>query len=266
MNERFGLRRLSITVLAVAFGVMTLGAAALAAEAPAVALPTPESASPIPPATADQDAPGSATPASALVGSEPDGPILPADAPATDVASALSVRLRVDGNVAGRVAVLDSSGQVVPVRARIVLIRNGQVIAAARSDDTGAFQMLNVAPGPYSVMAVGREGLAAFTVLVVPFDGSGDGNGQSADANGQFLTVSLVPFGDFQLAAALLGLQAPPGAPLAAPMQAPPAGVGGGGGGGEALLPLVGLSGLAGFGGGVGGGQGVEKPASPDEP
>jgi len=265
MNEHFGLRRLAVTVFAVAFSVMPLGAAALAAEAPAAAPYPPESASPIPPATSDQETGGSATPASALVGSEPDQPILPADAPATDAASALSVRLRVDGNLAGRVAVLDSLGQVVPVRARIVLVRSGQVIAAARSDDTGAFQMLNVAPGPYSVMAVGREGLAAFAILVVPFDGSADGNGQSADANGQFLTVSLVPFGDYQLAAGLMGLQAPVAAPIpTVPMEPVPAF--GGGRGGEAFMPLVGLSGLAGFGGGVGGGEGVEKPASPDEP
>jgi hypothetical protein len=266
MNDRLGFRRWSVILFAAACGVMTLGAAALAADAPIPAPPPPGNAAAIPSATADQGASGSVTPAGASVGAVPDGPAKPGSASGRDAAPTQTVSLRVDGNLAGRVTMLDPSGQPVPVRVRIVLVRGGRVVASARSDEIGAFQILRISPGVYSMIAAGREGFAALTIVVVAFDGSADGDGNGVD---DLLNVSLIPFSDYQLGAALMGEEAPEEAvpPITAvPMTAPPVygGGGGGEGGGAALAGLAGLAGLGGIGGGAGGGGG--RPASSNTP
>jgi len=180
------------------------------------------------------------------------------------------IRLRVDGNLAGRVCALDPTGQYVPVRAKVAFIRNAQVIGSARTDEMGNFQVSGLRPGVYSLIAVAREGLAAVSVRVLPFERAAADPTRLFDgaeaAEPPLLEIAVIPFSDYQLAMSLVAeeLGGFPGQPAAAPPapQAPQAGAPGGGGEGFApLLGLGGLAGLAGLGGAAGG-----APASPSKP
>ena len=201
-------------------------------------------------------------------------PIAPLVLPgsSTPLESKHTIKLRVDGNLAGRVTVLDSTGQHRPVRVRVALLRNRQVVGSARSDEMGYFQVPNVSPGVYSVVALGRDGFGAVGVRVLPFDRGVamdparpfDG---AAAAELPFISNTVNPHSEYQHAQAKIAEEVPelfgppvgmfpPGAPVA-----PEAGVvGGGGGGGGGMVPPFG------FGGGGGGGGGGFPPASPSKP
>ncbi len=186
-----------------------------------------------------------------------------------------TVSLRVDGNLAGRVCTMDATGQRTPARARVALVRNGQIVGSTRSDETGHFQVPGIRPGVYSVIAVGNDGFGAFAVHVLPFDRGAvldntrpfDG-GSAADPS--LLDITMVPFSDYQLAMALAAEEMPgafgqPVTEVPPAATTPEAEAGGGGGGGEGFAPLMGLSGLAGLG--AGGGRAGEGPqASPSRP
>jgi hypothetical protein len=287
MNKRVGQWPLSASVIALAWCLVLLGSAVFAADdpvptlapnsapapAPDLQLLLPDSVAPVPSDAAKEapgeltrtleaaDAPAGVTPASVMAAIPPVEQLPSAGGPAGKGADAQTVSLRVDGNLAGLVTILDAYGHAVPVQVTVALVRDGKVVASVRSDDTGAFQFVGLAPGVYSVIASGTEGFAALSIRVVPFDPEAKQN--------DLLYLSLVPFSDYQLGKDLAGDDAPEDAlaPMNMPMmEGQPAYGGGGGGGGGALLPLLGLGGLAGLGGIGGGGGGGGWPVSPYTP
>ena len=187
-----------------------------------------------------------------------------------------SIPLRVDGNLAGRVGMLDSMGQHVPARVRVTFVRNAQVVGSARSDETGAFQVPGLRPGVYSLIAVGKDGFGACSIRVLPFAGGNLDPTRplygGAALEPPLLEMTLIPLSDYMLATTLISEEAPGvlGQPITLPpavMTSTPEAVagGGGGGGGEGFAPLMGLSGLAGLAG-LGGGGAGGAPASPSKP
>ena len=166
-----------------------------------------------------------------------------------------AVRLRVDGNLAGRVRGIGAGGTLVPIRATVSFVQNGQVIGSARSDERGRFQGHGLRPGVYSVLAEGQGQIGAFSVEILPF-------AEGATQEELLLDITLMPVADLlNLIAGMNTLPAPAKTPPVPPQYQPMMMGGGGGGGGlGALAGLAGLIGLAGFGGGE------EGPASPFVP
>jgi hypothetical protein len=83
-----------------------------------------------------------------------------------------TVHLRADGNLTGRVSRFLSSGAFVPAQARVRLIRDSGVVASARSNDHGMFQLTGLDPAVYWVIADGLEGCSVFSVRVSAPDAS----------------------------------------------------------------------------------------------
>ncbi len=190
-----------------------------------------------------------------------------------------SVRLRVDGNLAGRVVKFTPSGEVVPAQAKVFFVQNGQVVGNVQTGENGAFQAMKLSPGVYSVMAAGADGIAVLAVRVLPYaspevkrqaSGASESSGglrartvalAETPADENTLEIPLIPRSDLDALQAVLGEQVPgmagvaPGA-ATTPGAAGPGGAGAAGGGLGALAGLAGLAGTA--GGGV--------PASPKAP
>jgi hypothetical protein len=99
------------------------------------------------------------------------------------------VHLQIDGNLAGRVTL---AGSTQPAHAQISLVQGGRLIATARSDEFGRFQVTGLTPGVYSVGAKGPGGIAVFAVPVLPFEPNSPG----AES---ILNVILISQSDFEL-------------------------------------------------------------------
>ena len=152
-----------------------------------------------------------------------------------------AVNLRVDGSLAGRVSVIEPSGMLKPVRARISFVQNGEEVASVRSDEWGRFQVPGLEPKVYSVLAKGQEGFGAFSVQVLPYD-------KDVDKARMLLDLTLAPAEDAKLLSEMLA-EAASGNPDGTEEEDAVVSGGGGGGGYGALLGLGGLAGLAGLAG-----------------
>lgn len=169
------------------------------------------------------------------------------------------VHLQVDGNLKGKLSILDSAGKPSPAQAKITFLQNGQVVATAQADAGGVFQVPGLKPGVYSVIASGPDGFAATTVQVLPFAGD-------APAAELTLNMTLVPLNG---ADALSDLLAQTPADTPAPCVDPAAygcggGYGGGGGGGLGGLGMIGAA-LGAVGMGLGIGALSNETASPNK-
>lgn len=190
-----------------------------------------------------------------------------------------TVHLRRDGTLAGRVSLLDATGAFDGVAAKIKFV--GQTTASAESDSKGDYEVADLKPGIYAVLAAGEKKAVVSTVRVLPFD-------EDVPEDQQLLELPLVlstesPFvqqlmacagvwgdGAFGPAAFGPGMAPMPMAP--APFGAAPAGFGGGAiGGGIGIGPALGI-GAAAAGIGVGtalsddNDGGTPPPATPFEP
>lgn len=226
-----------------------------AAKAPAVAPPTPAVLLPPPPAAA---------PRSRAINL----PNLPSDGPWH---ANHEMRLRTDGNLPGQLRAFDSNGNLAPVRARLFFLQKGQIVTKATADETGYFQVTNLDPGVYSVVAAGPTGFGALSIRILSQPDSGPrpkvkATGTPAanaallepPADGSetlTLDISLVAPGDIQQAAQILQQEisdfgVPPVAPIAPGAGTPSfpigSGIGGGGAGGAggAAGTAAGLGGL----------------------
>ena len=183
-----------------------------------------------------------------------------------------NVYLRVDGCLAGRTSLLGPSGERTPARVRIALVQGGQVVQSTRSGEGGLFQVPRVAPGVYSVIAAGREGVGLCAVRVLPYQPADamsrptalqagaatvrtvalqGGPPQQPLGDQTLLDITLVPISDVEVLSAILAEELPEvGLPIGVPSGVS-GGCGGGGGGGAGLglLGLGGLGGLAGLAG-----------------
>ncbi len=73
-----------------------------------------------------------------------------------------------DGNIPGNLRVFDESGALVPARVKLFFLRDGQVVTQTMPNEQGDFQITNLQPGTYSVVAAGQSGFAAIGVRVLP--------------------------------------------------------------------------------------------------
>ena len=106
----------------------------------------------------------------------------PASAPAAGAERAIAVageeeipgdfryHLQLDNNLAVHAAQLDVKGVAVPVRAKVTIAQDGQIIASVRTDEWGRAQVVGLRPAVFSVLAVSEDGFAAFRAHVAPFD------------------------------------------------------------------------------------------------
>jgi hypothetical protein len=152
---------------------------------------------------------------------------------------------------------------------RVTLMQDGRIIAEARTNAEGEFQMPGVSPGEYTISARGAGGTAARSIRIAPFDQAVPN--QPLDT----FSLELTPLTD---SSATPGA----GAPLVAPrtssagggssggsggtsggsggVSLSPGGTGGGLGGAAGLAGVGALSGLAGgSGSGSGGGSGTSN-------
>jgi len=167
--------------------------------------------------------------------------------------SSTVVYLRVDGNLAGRVSILDPSGKRVPAKAHVSFLQGGQTVRAADVDEQGRFQVAGLEPGVFSVIASGPDGFAAASVQILAY-------AQDAPKEQLTLNLTLVPAGEADSLSALLA-QTPKDPPLSTQGVGASSGGGGGfgGGGGWGLLgAALGAAGL-----GVGIAALAREPASP---
>jgi hypothetical protein len=79
------------------------------------------------------------------------------------------VRLSADGLVPGKITVTTNSGEPVDVEnARVLLIKNGNIITESRTKANGTFQIKDAGVGDYSVFVVGANAFMAYGIEIVP--------------------------------------------------------------------------------------------------
>ncbi len=79
------------------------------------------------------------------------------------------VRLGSDGVIAGKLLVLNSSGQTEGrIGARVVVSRDGQAILETESDVDGSFKLDGLEPGAYAIQCRGDYTFAAYALHVLP--------------------------------------------------------------------------------------------------
>jgi hypothetical protein len=79
------------------------------------------------------------------------------------------VSLSASGHLAGRINVFSSQGELVPAqRVNLAFSQSGRVVARAVSGDGGRFEIRDVVPGVYAVVASGQNGFAACSLIVLP--------------------------------------------------------------------------------------------------
>jgi hypothetical protein len=197
------------------------------------------------------------------------------------------VRLRVDGSFTSRTWVVKPSGEIAPARARVFFVQNGAVVHATPRGEGGVSQATRLAPGVYSVMAAGHDGIAVIAVRVLPYEAPDAKPRASASqaakvpaqtvafagapvppAEEGFLDIPLIPRSDLDALQAVLGEEVPGMGAAVPPGAAAAPGVGGGAAGGAGaagggLGALAGLAGLAGVAGAAGGGAPQASPKAP---
>lgn len=107
-----------------------------------------------------------------------------------------TVFLGADGNLESRVRYFDPVGNLLPADVDILFAQYGRVIRAARSDESGRFQITRLKPGIYSVITAGRHGYGLFSVEVLKHDEN--------TADRLLLDITVAPIVDSQLICSLL--------------------------------------------------------------
>jgi hypothetical protein len=170
------------------------------------------------------------------------------------------VYLRVDGNLAGRVSILDSAGKRLPAKAHVSFIQRGKTLSAVDTNERGQFQVHGLQAGVYSVIASGPDGFAVIAAQVLPPAGD-------APRDQLLLDLTLVPSDDADALSKLLAQTEPPEPPVAPVTEGQPiygggSGGGGGGGGGLGIAAMA----MGGIGMGLGIGAISKDHASPSKP
>jgi hypothetical protein len=101
------------------------------------------------------------------------------DAPQTS-----TVVLNQTGELQGRIATIDqTSGDVSGLgNLNIFFVRDGQIAYQTKTDRTGHFTIQNAQVGPYSFIATGSTGFAAYGVYITAYNGQNDLNFMEAAA------------------------------------------------------------------------------------
>ena len=199
------------------------------------------------------------------------GPVRPDDekfpytsgSPATPI-SYDSVQIAADGKVYGQINLLDErTGRVREVLSmRVYFVKDGKIAAAGRVSSKGAFALGGLEPGTHSLVGVGRDGVFAIGIEVLPFKAAGKQEDAVPVALMVSMEVAVAPVTAQNLntgnVADYLGQSGPaptvPGAPTTPPAGAAAAAApAGGGGAGVAGAGAAGGA-AAGLGGALAGG------------
>ncbi len=75
-----------------------------------------------------------------------------------------------DGNITGRISALapDQSAAIPIARLDVTLLKKGEKIRFSATDDQGRFELEDVEPGVYTLVAAGQNGFLAYGVQVLP--------------------------------------------------------------------------------------------------
>jgi hypothetical protein len=184
-----------------------------------------------------------------------------------------SVQIAADGKVYGQVNLLDErTGRIREVLSmRVYFLRDGVEMSSARVAPNGAFNVPGLQPGIHALVGVGRDGVFAIGVEVLPFKAAAM-NGTAGFVPVRLMLsteIAVAPvgaaninaenFGDF-FDATIAELAEPMGPTAAAAAAAPAAGpgvagtggaAGGGTGGGGLLGPLLVGGAIGGIGGAI---------------
>lgn len=95
-----------------------------------------------------------------------------------------TVTLNQQGSIQGRIATIDAQTRSTSglSQLNIFFIRDGQIAYQAQSTDDGSFVIPSVAQGPYSFVATGPTGFAAYGIYVMPNNGQNQMNIMEAAA------------------------------------------------------------------------------------
>ena len=92
------------------------------------------------------------------------------------------VRLKSDGQLAGRVSIIQATGKRLPADAQLKFQRDGQVVEEARTNADGQFEVTGVEPGNYVATASIESGSTDFSVSVLPYDANAEPEQMMLDA------------------------------------------------------------------------------------
>lgn len=81
------------------------------------------------------------------------------------------VRMTEQGDIVGRLQTLISDDQSLARNVKVHFVKDGAATAVVEPGDEGMFRVSGLEPGRYSVVSAGEDGLAAYSVAVLPFDG-----------------------------------------------------------------------------------------------
>lgn len=92
------------------------------------------------------------------------------DAPLSDTLRAHWITTNEDGNLDGRISAIEpSQSSTVPIeKLDVALMKKGEKVHKAVTDNDGKFILKDVAPGVYTLLAAGRNGFLAYGVQVLP--------------------------------------------------------------------------------------------------
>jgi uncharacterized membrane protein YgcG len=81
------------------------------------------------------------------------------------------VHMTEQGEIVGRLKTLQADDFSFAQDVKVHFVRNGQAAAVVEPGDEGLFKVSGLEAGRYSVVTAGEDGLAAYAVAVLPFDG-----------------------------------------------------------------------------------------------
>ncbi|MFK7819731.1 MAG: hypothetical protein AB8G99_13510 [Planctomycetaceae bacterium] len=81
------------------------------------------------------------------------------------------VHMTESGDIVGRLKTLQADDFSFAQNVKVHFVRNGQAAAVVKPGDAGLFKVSGLEAGRYSVVTAGKDGLAAYAVAVLPFDG-----------------------------------------------------------------------------------------------
>lgn len=96
------------------------------------------------------------------------------------------VRLKRDGNLEGRVSVIQATGKRLPVDAEVTFARAGKVVNEAKTNQEGQFEVSGMQPGTYMATASIQTGSTDFALNVLPYD-------ENAEPEQMILDATLTP-------------------------------------------------------------------------
>ena len=81
------------------------------------------------------------------------------------------VHMTAEGEIVGRLQTLAADDFSLARQVKVHFVKDGAASAVVEPSEEGTFKVAGLEPGRYSVVTAGDDGLAAYSVAVLPFDG-----------------------------------------------------------------------------------------------